>query len=541
MPPRTSPSRPPDRTSAARSASRSGRRTIPSRGRPAVRHSSTAMRSARCSQTRSSGQPPSDVPRSSHCSGRQASGSRGSCASSRRPCRRERSWRSAAACPTARARACSRSTRWCARWSATTSRRGLALRLADVDRGEQIADRVAIAIGAGGRGGPGEEIQWAFRRLLERVADDAPLVIALDDLHWAEPWLLDLVEYLAGFADGPIVIVAPARPELLEERPSWAGPEGPGQVAVLEPLSPAHTEELVTGLLADQSPPPGTARRMVQQSEGNPLFAEQVVAFAIEQSFASGAALPSTLRALLQERIDRLSEDERDVLARAAIEGSVFHREPLAALTSDDAASRDGATVLALMRKGFVSPHERGVRRWRRLPLPPRAPAQRGLRVRPEGAPGTAARALRRLARAARRRLGRDARPPPRRGVALRRRARRRPCAARRARAARRRAPRPGRRGSDRPQRRTGGGRALRSGSRDAADRLDRARRRPRRAGRRAAHGGPARGGRRGARRRRGRSTRAQATRPRAPTRACSGCRSRSRSTPPPRSRASRS
>ena len=66
--------------------------------------------------------------------------------------------------------------------------------------------------------------------------------------------------------------------------------------------------------------------------------------------------MPSTLRALLQERIDRLSEDERDVLARAAVEGSVFHREPLAALASDDAASRDGATVLALMRKGFVSP-----------------------------------------------------------------------------------------------------------------------------------------------------------------------------------------
>ena len=74
---------------------------------------------------------------------------------------------------------------------------GLARLLADVERGEQIADRVATAIGAGGRGGPGEEIQWAFRRLLERVADDAPLVVALDDLHWAEPWLLDLVEYLA--------------------------------------------------------------------------------------------------------------------------------------------------------------------------------------------------------------------------------------------------------------------------------------------------------------------------------------------------------
>ena len=148
-------------------------------------------------------------------------------------------------------------------------------------------------------------------------ADDAPLVVALDDLHWAEPWLLDLVEYLAGVrrrADRDRR--ARPGPELLEERPSWAGPEGPGGLAVLEPLSPAHTEELVAGLLADQSPPPGTARRIVQQSEGNPLFAEQVVAFAIEQSFASGAALPSTLRALLQERIDRLS-DGRARRARA--------------------------------------------------------------------------------------------------------------------------------------------------------------------------------------------------------------------------------
>ncbi len=233
---------------------------------------------------------------------------------------------------------------------------GLAGRLADVERGEQIADRVAIAIGAGGRGGPGEEIQWAFRRLLERIADDGPLVVALDDLHWAEPWLLDLVEYLAGFAGGPIVIVALARPELLEDRPSWASAEGPGTLAVLEPLSPQHTEELVSGLLADSSPPPGAARRFVQQSEGNPLFAEQVVAFAIEQSFASGTALPSTLRALLQERIDRLSGDERDLLARAAIEGTVFHREPLGALAEDGPATSDGATVLALMRKGFVNP-----------------------------------------------------------------------------------------------------------------------------------------------------------------------------------------
>ena len=233
---------------------------------------------------------------------------------------------------------------------------GLAARLADVERGEQIADRVAAAIGAGGRGGPGEEIQWAFRRLLERIAQDGPIVIALDDLHWAEPWLLDLIEYLAGFAAGSIVLVALGRPELLDERPSWATAEGPGRLAMLEPLSPEHTEELVSGLLAGASPPPGAARRFVQQSEGNPLFAEQVVAFAIEQSFAGESQLPSTLRALLQERIDRLSDGERDLLARAAIEGAVFHRDPLAALAVDGQAAADGATVLGLMRKGFVQP-----------------------------------------------------------------------------------------------------------------------------------------------------------------------------------------
>ena len=304
---------------------------------------------------------------------------------------------------------------------------GLARRLADVERGEQIADRVAIAIGAGGRGGPGEEIQWAFRRLLERIAADGPLVVALDDLHWAEPWLLDLVEYLAAFADGPIVLVALARPELLDERPSWAGPEGPGVLATLDPLSPEHTEELVAGLLADASPPPGAARRFVQQSEGNPLFAEQVVAFAIEQSFASVTALPSTLRALLQERIDRLSDDERDVLARAAIEGTVFHRQPLAALARDGA---DGAR-----RRDGARAHAQGLRR---------PGARRARRATTRSASATSCcttRPTRRVPKERRARLHlrfadwleqrdperrRDARPPPRPGLALRGRARRR-------------------------------------------------------------------------------------------------------------------
>ena len=232
---------------------------------------------------------------------------------------------------------------------------GLAARLGGVERGAQIADRVAAAIGAGGRGGPGEEIQWAFRRLLETVADERPLVVALDDVHWSEPWLLDLLEYLAAFAAGPIVLVACARAELLASRPGWVGPEAPGELLALEPLSDAHTRQLVEGMLVDRGTPPGAVARITRRSEGNPLFAEQIVAFEVDHSFAAGDTVPTTLRSLLQERVDDLRPHEHDLLGRAAVEGVVFHRGSLAAL-AEPGTMDDQAAALALMRKGFISP-----------------------------------------------------------------------------------------------------------------------------------------------------------------------------------------
>jgi DNA-binding SARP family transcriptional activator len=232
---------------------------------------------------------------------------------------------------------------------------GLAARLAGVERGAQIADRVTAAIGAGGRGGPGEEIQWAFRRLLETVAAERALVVALDDVHWSEPWLLDLIEYLAAFATGPIVLIACARPELLALRPGWVGPEAQGEVLALEPLSDTHTRQLVEEMLVDRGTPPGAVARITRRSEGNPLFAEQIVAFELDHSFAAGDTVPTTLRSLLQERVDDLRPHEHDLLGRAAVEGVVFHRGALAALAEPGTVD-DQAAALALMRKGFISP-----------------------------------------------------------------------------------------------------------------------------------------------------------------------------------------
>jgi class 3 adenylate cyclase/tetratricopeptide (TPR) repeat protein len=233
---------------------------------------------------------------------------------------------------------------------------GLAMRLSGVERGGQIAARVAAAVGAGGQGGPAEEIQWAVRRLLECVASDRALVIRLDDVHWAEPWLLDLVEYLAAFATAPVLVVSCARTEeLLEVRAELGRPGGPGDVIELEALSRAHTHELVSEMLAGRSAPTGVAEHIASRSDGNPLFAEQVVALEVARDFVGTTALPLTLRGLLQERIDNLKADEREVLARAAVEGVVFHRSVLTALADDELPAKEGAATVALMRKGFIT------------------------------------------------------------------------------------------------------------------------------------------------------------------------------------------
>lgn len=233
---------------------------------------------------------------------------------------------------------------------------GLAARLADVERGEQITARVAAAVGAGGEGGPAEEIQWAVRRLLERAAQDRPLIVRLDDVHWAEPWLLDLVEYLAAFAAAPILVVTSARvDEMRRARTDWTRRGMPGELLELEPLTATHTQELVVEMLAGRSPPRGAAERIAGSSGGNPLFAEQFVALEVARGFVGESALPDSLFKLLEERIDLLEADEREVLARAAVEGVVFHRGALAALADDAAPAKVGAAPMALMRKGFIT------------------------------------------------------------------------------------------------------------------------------------------------------------------------------------------
>jgi class 3 adenylate cyclase/tetratricopeptide (TPR) repeat protein len=211
-----------------------------------------------------------------------------------------------------------------------------------------VADRIAAVVGFGGEAGTKEETQWAARRYLEALAAEQPLVVVLDDLHWAEPTFLDLVEYVADFAAAPILLLATARPDLLESRPAWTSPRPNASTVVLEPLN----AEDAAALLVDVDEE--TRARILVAAEGNPLFVEQLVAMRAEGD--GEFVVPPTIHALLAARIDALDAPERAVVERASVEGRLFHRGSVTELSPDDVRPDVGAHLLALVRKEYVRP-----------------------------------------------------------------------------------------------------------------------------------------------------------------------------------------
>ncbi|MBD0328730.1 MAG: AAA family ATPase [Thermoleophilia bacterium] len=228
---------------------------------------------------------------------------------------------------------------------------GLADVLGEAEDASLVASRVAAAVGAADGGGPPEETQWAVRRLLEELARDRPLVVVLDDVHWAEEAFLDLIEYVAGFArDAPLLLVCGARPELLEQRPAWRG-----TTVGLESLPPDDAESLVERLLDGAALAEDLRARILAAAEGNPLFVEQMLAMAREAEDGD-LPVPPTIQALLAERIDRLEPVERVVAECAAVEGRFFHRGAVAELMPQSARPAAASSLLALVRKDLVRP-----------------------------------------------------------------------------------------------------------------------------------------------------------------------------------------
>jgi class 3 adenylate cyclase/tetratricopeptide (TPR) repeat protein len=191
-----------------------------------------------------------------------------------------------------------------------------------------------------------EEAFAAWRRLLEAVAEQRPLVLVFEDLHWADDGLLDFVDHLADWATTvPLLIVGTARPELLDRRPGWGGGKRNALTLSLGALSDDETAQLLHHLLERSVIDADAQQAILRRAEGNPLYAEEYARLLAEQG-SGDLALPETVQGLIAARIDGLAPAEKSLLQDAAVIGKVFWPGAL--------GGADPAVVHALERKEFV-------------------------------------------------------------------------------------------------------------------------------------------------------------------------------------------
>jgi DNA-binding SARP family transcriptional activator/tetratricopeptide (TPR) repeat protein len=220
----------------------------------------------------------------------------------------------------------------------------------------RIATFLGALVGLGGEepatGDHRRETFAAWRRFIEALADECPLVLVFEDLHWADDALLDFVDDLVDQASGvPLLVIATSRPELLERRSGWGGGK-PGALTIsLPPLSRSDTTHLVTALLEQSTVPAETHEALLARIGGNPLYAEQLCRMLVEHGRLE--ELPDSLRSIIAARLDALADVEKRVLQDAAVVGKAFWASALETITG--ISRRDAEEFLhALVRREFV-------------------------------------------------------------------------------------------------------------------------------------------------------------------------------------------
>jgi class 3 adenylate cyclase/tetratricopeptide (TPR) repeat protein/energy-coupling factor transporter ATP-binding protein EcfA2 len=183
-------------------------------------------------------------------------------------------------------------------------------------------------------------ILFSARRFVEALGREQPTMLVFEDLHWAQPGLLDLVEtFAARVRDAPLFVHVLARPELLDLRPGWGGGRSNYTALELRPLSAEDSERLAQAVLSQRAEPltRDVAERLRDTAEGNPLFIEELAASLLERAAGSAEELPTSVKGIIASRLDGLPADERAVLLDASVVGKIFWRGALARLRGDDA------------------------------------------------------------------------------------------------------------------------------------------------------------------------------------------------------------
>ncbi len=231
---------------------------------------------------------------------------------------------------------------------------------------ERLEPALLVLLGVGdASAGRREELFAAWRTFFERVAADHPAILLFEDLQWADPGLIDFIDHLMEWANGPIYVVTLARPDLLDRRPGWGAARRNFVALSLGPLQEGSMRELLAGLAPDL--PERTVRAILARAGGIPLYAVELVRMLVAdgQLVPDGSGtfrvvgelgdlhVPETLHALIAARLDALEPAERAVLQDAAVLGLAFSMPALAALTGDDPADLE-SPLRSLVRREIL-------------------------------------------------------------------------------------------------------------------------------------------------------------------------------------------
>jgi class 3 adenylate cyclase/tetratricopeptide (TPR) repeat protein len=198
------------------------------------------------------------------------------------------------------------------------------------------------------------EAYAAWRRFFEALAEQRPLVLVFDDLHWADESLLDFIDHLVDWATGvPLLVVCTARPELLSRRQGWGGGKPNATTISLSPLSDDETAHLVHALLERAVLPADVQRTLIERAGGNPLYAEEFARMLGELGEESELRLPESVQGIIAARLDGLALEEKLLLQDAAVVGKVFWLGTLEQIGGRDRSSAE-QLLHELERKEFV-------------------------------------------------------------------------------------------------------------------------------------------------------------------------------------------
>ena len=226
--------------------------------------------------------------------------------------------------------------------------------LVQPDERAWVAEHLLPLLGLGGEAPRYGESFPAWRRWFEGLAEQRPLVLVFEDLHWADEGLLDFVDHLVEWAGGvPLLVLGTARPELLDRRPGWGGGKLNAATLALTPLADEEAARIIHGVLEHAVLPAGTQRTLLERAGGNPLYAEQFARLYLERGSAEDLPLPETVQGIVAARLDGLAAEEKRLIQDAAVLGKVFWAGAAAALSGLETGAV-AAGLHGLERKGLV-------------------------------------------------------------------------------------------------------------------------------------------------------------------------------------------